>query len=154
MKILSGSRNYGVEKLGFENIKENQQQAIEAYLTGRDVLMVSPTGSGKSLTFHIVPFVYSYLKRGRGEKNIESICLVVVPLLSLMRDQVARLQQRGITAICLGVDTTPEQLLDISKPKYNLLFGTTESILKTHRNVLRGELKDKIDIIFVDESHR
>ena len=45
--------NVGLTKLGFKEIRENQQKVVEAYVGGRDVLMVAPTGSGKSLTFHI-----------------------------------------------------------------------------------------------------
>ena len=48
--------NFGLNKVNFENIRENQRNVVEAYLSGRDVLMISPAGSGKSLTFHIAPF--------------------------------------------------------------------------------------------------
>ena len=100
MNTAINAINYGIAKLGIQVIEENQRQVVEAYLAGRDVLMVSPTGSGKSLTFQIAAFVYDYLKHGEQEK-IESICLVVVPLLSLMRDQVAALKRKGIAAVCL-----------------------------------------------------
>ena len=80
----------GLGKLGFDEIEENQRQVVEAYLAGRDVLMVSQTRSGKRLTFHIGPFVYNYLKHGEQEQ-IYPVCLDIVPLLSLMRDQVAAL---------------------------------------------------------------
>ena len=105
MKTAINAINYGIAKLGIQVIKKNQRQVVEAYLAGRDVLMVSPTGSTKSVTFHIAPFVYDYLKHGEQEK-IESICRVVLPLLSLMRDQVAALKRKGIAAVCLGADTT------------------------------------------------
>jgi superfamily II DNA helicase RecQ len=71
----------------------------------------------------------------------------------VLRDQVVALQQKGIAVGCLGADTTPEELANISNGKYNLLFGTPESILRSYRNVFRDDLKDKIDVIFVDESH-
>lgn len=114
--------------------------------------MVSPTGSGKSLTFHIAPFVYNYLKRGEQEQ-IYSVCLVIVPLLSLMRDQVAALRRKGIAAVSLGVDTTEEEIARIKEGQYNILFGTPESVLKSFRYLFRDYLKEKIDAVFVDESH-
>ena len=40
---------------------------VEAYISGQDVLMISPTGSGKSLTFHIAPFAIDFFKHGKGE---------------------------------------------------------------------------------------
>ena len=56
--------NVGLTKLGFKEIRENQRKVVEAYVGGRDVLMVAPTGSGKSLTFHIAPFVLDFYKHG------------------------------------------------------------------------------------------
>ena len=56
--------NFGLNKLNFENIRENQKKVVEAYLSGRDVLMISPAESGKSLTFHIAPFVIDFFKHG------------------------------------------------------------------------------------------
>ena len=61
--------SYGLRKLGFDQIKENQRQVVETYLAGRDVLMVSPTGSG----FYIAPFVYNYLKHGEQEQCFCSV---------------------------------------------------------------------------------
>ena len=60
--------NFGLNKVNFENIRENQRNVVEAYLSGRDVLMISPTGSGKSLTFHIAPFAIDF-KHGELRKR-------------------------------------------------------------------------------------
>ena len=61
--------NFGLNKLNFEDIRENQSKVVEAYLSGRDVLMTSPTGSGKSLTFHIVPVAIDFFKHGELRKR-------------------------------------------------------------------------------------
>ena len=79
--------NFGLNKLNFENIRENQRKVVEAYLSGRDVLMISPTGSGKSLTFHIAPFAIDFFKHGERD-DIQTVCLVIL-LISLMNDQVS-----------------------------------------------------------------
>ena len=71
-----------------------------------------PTGSGKSFVFEIAPFVLDYKKHGQRNKT-ETACLVVVPLVSLMMDQVKGLRQRGISAGYLGADSTPEQARDV-----------------------------------------
>ena len=47
--------NFGLNKLNFENIRENQRKVVEVYLSGRDVVMISPTGSGKTLTYQSIP---------------------------------------------------------------------------------------------------
>ena len=80
--------NFGLNKLNFDDIRENQRKVVEAYLSGRDVLMISPTGLGKSLTFHIAPFAIDFFKHGKRD-NIETVCLVIFPLVSLMNDQVS-----------------------------------------------------------------
>ena len=84
--------NFGINKLNFENIRENQRKVVLAYLSGRDVLMISPTGSRKSLTFHIAPFAIDFCKLGERD-DIQTVCLVIFPLVSLMNDQVSFLSR-------------------------------------------------------------
>ena len=84
--------NFGLNKLNFENIRENQRKVVESYLSGRDVLMISPKGSGKSLTFHIAPFAIDFFKHGERD-DIQTVCLVIFPLVSLMNDQVCSLRR-------------------------------------------------------------
>ena len=83
--------NVGLNKLNFENIRENQRKMVEPYLSGRDVLMIWPKGSGKSLTFHIAPFGIDFFKHGERDV-IQTVCLVIFPLVSLMNDQVSSLR--------------------------------------------------------------
>ena len=152
MNSVNAAISYGVERIGFHKVlKKNQRQAVEAYLAGRDVLLVSPTGSGKSFVFHVAPFCCDYMKNGPRE-NISSICLIIVPLVSLMRDQVAQLRERGIAAVCLGAETTQEELSRIRVGEFNLIFGNPEVLLNSHRSLLRG-LRSNIDVVFIDESH-
>ena len=59
--------NFGLNKLNFEDIRENQSKVVEAYLSGRDVWMTLTPGSGKSLTFHIAPFAIDFFKHGERD---------------------------------------------------------------------------------------
>ena len=61
--------NFGLYELNFEDIRENQSKVVEAYLSGRDILMTSRTGSGKSLTFHIALFAIDFFKHGELRKR-------------------------------------------------------------------------------------
>ena len=61
--------NFGLNKVNLEDFRENQSKVVEAYLSGRDVLMTSLTGSGKSLTFHIAPFAIDFFKHGELRKR-------------------------------------------------------------------------------------
>ena len=94
--------SYGLRSLGYSEAMDAQRRVIEAYMAGRDVLMVAPTGSGKSLIFQIAPFVFDHLRHGERE-NISSVCIVVAPLLSLMHDQVDGLRSKGISLYQLFV---------------------------------------------------
>ena len=125
---------------------------VEAYFAGKDVFLCSPTGSGKSFVFEIAPFVLDYKKHGQRNKT-ETVCLVAVPLVSLMMDQVKGLRQRGISAGYLGADSTPEQVRDVVNGQYRLVFASPESLLKSQRWIFRGNLRCILDAVFIDESH-
>ena len=59
--------NFGLNKLNFKDIRENQRKVVEAYHNDRDVLMILLTGSGESLIFHIAPFAIDFLKHGETD---------------------------------------------------------------------------------------
>ena len=119
--------NFGLNKLSFENIRENQRKVVEAYLSGRDVLMISPTGSGKSLTFHIASFAIDFFQHGERD-DIQTVCLIIFPLVSLMNDQV-------------------------SEGKYNPVFTSSEALFGSHRSTI-PILKNKTEAVLIDEVHR
>ena len=141
--------NFGLQKLGYSKLRDGQKRIVEAYLC-------SPTGSGKSLCFEIAPFVFEGIAIGveNAEKqtDISSVCLVVAPLVSLMKDQVAGLKSRGIAAAIIGPESTAAEIKDIRLGRFNLLFGSPEALLNSHRAIIR-DLKDSIKAVFVDESH-
>ena len=117
--------NTGLTKLGFKVIRENQRKVAEAYVSDRDVLMVAPTGSGKSLTFHIAPFVLEFYKRGERDL-VDTVCLVIFPLVSLMKDQVSILREKGIKAFGF-VNANDIQL----KSAFSLLRDDLTKLLQT-----------------------
>lgn len=142
---------FGLNRLNFEDIRENQRKVVEAYLSGRDVFMISPTGSGKSLTFHIAPFAIDFFKHGERD-DIQTVCLVIFPLVSLMNDQVSRLRQRGIKAVVVGPDSSETENREASAGKYNLVFTSPEALFGKHRSTI-FTLKNKIEAVFIDEVH-
>ncbi|MBQ6619972.1 MAG: DNA helicase RecQ [Thermoguttaceae bacterium] len=80
---------------GFGSFRPNQEEVVRAILAGRDVLAIMPTGGGKSLCFQF-PSVM-----------LDGVCVVVSPLLSLMKDQVDSAREMGIRAATLN-STTPK----------------------------------------------
>ena len=77
------------QHFGHAAFRPGQQEAVEAALSGRDVLMVMPTGAGKSLCYQLPALMR------------EALTIVVSPLVSLMADQVAGLERAGASRAAL-----------------------------------------------------
>ena len=82
---------------GYDGFRPGQEKLIDAILSGRDVLGILPTGAGKSICFQIPALMMG------------GITLVISPLISLMKDQVASLNQAGVHAAYLNSSLTMGQ---------------------------------------------
>ena len=86
-----------LKKLGFEENGVNSHGEVEGYLSSR-----SPTGFGENLSlFHIRPFVLDLFEHGEREV-VEKVFLVCFPLISLTKNQVSSLNEKGVKAVVLG----------------------------------------------------
>ncbi|PCH39216.1 nucleoside triphosphate hydrolase protein [Wolfiporia cocos MD-104 SS10] len=106
------------------DFRSNQLEAITATLAGRDVLVLMPTGGGKSLCYQLPAVCESGTMRG--------VTIVIGPLLSLMQNQVESLEEKGVDVVQFNGDQDLEEsgrvgrrLLAAKKP--NILFVTPES---------------------------
>lgn len=138
---------------GFRN---NQLEAINAALSGKDVFVLMPTGGGKSLIYQLPSIIQSGETRG--------VTLVVSPLLSLMQDQVGHMERLGISAANINGDCTQmqkrlvfEQLrMENVESVLQLLYITPEMLAKNEAMVnslakLNG--RGKLARLVVDEAH-
>ena len=123
-----------------------QKEIIQATLSGNDTLVLHPTGSGKSLCFQFPP-VYLYKK-----------AIIVTPTISLMQDQVEKMNELGIPSTYLGsaqFDVHAEaRALDPTSSE-TLIFVTPEWITKAsnQQKVLALSKARKLALIAIDEAH-
>ena len=137
-----------LEATGYSEFRDYQRKTIEAYLSGKEFFVSAPTGAGKSLTFELAPYTFDHLF---GEA-CNTIVFVIVPLISLMKDQVSNLNSRGIRASYVGDDCLEEQVGDILNLTEKIVFGSPEAILNNYRHIFR-HLKRNMKCVFIDESH-
>jgi ATP-dependent DNA helicase RecQ len=126
-----------------EQFREPQAAVIDAVLAQQDVIVIIPTGGGKSLCFQVPTLL------------MEGLCLVVTPLIALMDDQVTELKKRGIPAIAIHSGMRYREL-DIALD--NCVYGNIKFLYLSPERLLtelfRERLKKmKVCLIAVDEAH-
>src|SRR5689334_21894502 len=108
------------QHFGIDSFRQGQQEAIEHLLGGRDTLVVMPTGSGKSLIYQ-----FSALA-------LPDTTLVTSPLIALMKDQVDRLQSRGIAATyinsSLSGDEQARRVTHLAAGRWDLVYVAPERL--------------------------
>ena len=128
---------------GYDDFRGIQREIIESIGAGRDTLGLMPTGGGKSITFQVPALA------------MDGVCIVVTPLIALMKDQVANLRSRGIRAVAVysGMRTA-----DVITALENCIFGGYKFLYISPER-LTSELflakikRVKISLITVDEAH-
>lgn len=142
----------------YDAFRPLQAEIIDSVLAGRDTLALMPTGGGKSLCFQVPTMVMCAENTQRcsvyGEEG-QGLCLVITPLIALMKDQVENLYQRGIQAAAVYTGMTREEqriALD------NCLFGPYHFLYVSPERLeseeFRSRLKDlPICLIAIDEAH-
>ena len=120
-----------------------QQEIIESVLKGQDTFAIMPTGGGKSICFQIPALMK------------EGICLVISPLVALMKDQVANLQSRNIKAIALTGGIGTEEMIDLLD---NCQFGNYKFLYLSPERLQSDWILDRIknlpiNLIAIDEAH-
>ena len=127
----------------YDNFRPLQAEIIQSVLDGRDTLALMPTGGGKSLCFQVPAMV------------LDGLCLVVTPLIALMKDQVENLYRRDIRAAAIYTGMTAEQqkiaLDNCQFGPYHFLYVSPERL---ESEAFRERLaRLPICLIAVDEAH-
>lgn len=151
-----------LKDLGLEALKREQRQAIESVVLKRkDVLAVLPTGFGKSLIYQVLPGVFDYMA-GKFDINDRSVVLVISPLNALMRDQISKLNERGMTSFMVQgqqvvvVGGERESLGVLTNPLCRILFVHPEVCVENRRffKLLKSAVyQERLKCVVVDEAH-
>jgi ATP-dependent DNA helicase RecQ len=142
-ELLSQARDVLRDRFGHDDFREGQADAVGAALDGKHLLVVMPTGSGKSLIYQLPAVVAG------------GLTLVVSPLIALMKDQVDDMVQRGIAATfinsSLGHDEQQRRLSDCRDGDIHLLYVAPERFRSaTFRHMLSTT---PVTRLVVDEAH-
>ena len=128
---------------GYDHFRGIQADIIHSIGEGRDTLGLMPTGGGKSIAFQVPALA------------MEGMCLVITPLIALMKDQVQNLKKRGIRALAIHAGMSRE---DIVTTLENAIFGNYKFLYispeRLATDIFRIKLRRMhICMIAVDESH-
>jgi ATP-dependent DNA helicase RecQ len=128
---------------GYDSFRPLQEEIIQSVLDGRDTLALLPTGGGKSICFQVPALC------------MDGICLVVTPLIALMKDQVYNLDRRGVSAAAIYSGMSRRQIDIIFENacngQYKFLYLSPER-LKTNLAIERIK-RMKVCLLAVDEAH-
>ena len=128
---------------GYDNFRGIQEEIIQSIGNGNDTLGLMPTGGGKSITFQVPALAK------------EGLCLVITPLIALMKDQVQNLRNRGIKALAIYSGMTREEIVVALE---NCIFGDYKFLYispeRLDTEIFQAKLRHmKVSMITIDESH-
>ena len=128
---------------GYDTFRPLQAEIVDAVVQGLDVLALLPPGGGKSLCYQLP----ALLRRG--------LCLVVSPLVALMKDQVQQLSDRGLKAACLvsgmSADESTAVLYNAMAGELKYLYVSPERLRQ--RRFIEHLRRMQVGMIAVDEAH-
>ena len=128
---------------GYDSFRDLQEEIISSIGEGKDTLGLMPTGGGKSITFQVPALAQS------------GLCIVITPLIALMKDQVQNLRKRGIKALAIYSGMTRQEIVTALE---NCIFGDYKFLYispeRLDTEIFRIKLRSmKVSMITVDESH-
>jgi ATP-dependent DNA helicase RecQ len=128
---------------GYDQFRPKQEEIIKSVLNGKDTLALLPTGGGKSICFQVPAMAQ------------DGICIVVSPLIALMKDQVANLKSRNIKAMCI---TSENGYREVDAMFDRCIFEDIKFLYvspeRLQTDIAKARIpKMKVNLIAVDEAH-
>src|SRR3954462_6137623 len=139
----TAARQLLVDRFGHEDFQKGQWEPIAAVLSGRDALVVMPTGSGKSLVYQLPALL------------LPGLTVVVSPLIALMKDQQDKLAAHGVDALAMHSHLTDSQARDLAQRVGEgggeILYLTPERF--KDRDFFERLLTRTVSLFVIDEAH-
>lgn len=140
---MSDYREILKKYFGYDSFRGIQEPIIESICSGRDTLGLMPTGGGKSITFQVPALA------------MDGLCIVITPLIALMKDQVAKLKALGIKACAIYSGMSHDSIITTLE---NCIFGGYKFLYispeRLSSDIFQVKVKKmKVCFIAVDESH-
>ena len=143
MELAEGALEAGLQALGYSEFRLGQREAVDVLLREGKLLLVAPTGGGKSLTYQLPATL------------LPGTTLVVSPLIALMQDQVQALQARGVAATYLAstldFDQVRRRIDEIVAGKYRIAYVAPERLAVPSFRRLLAQLQ--CPLLAIDEAH-
>ncbi|KUG08728.1 DNA helicase RecQ [Solirubrum puertoriconensis] len=140
---LESARRVLKQYYGYDTFRPMQQDIIQSILGGRDTVVLMPTGGGKSVCFQVPAMV------------LEGVCVVVSPLIALMKDQVEALKANGIPAACINSSIGQAEQNSIGRAcqasALKLLYVSPEKLLS--EGFLSFLKRIRVSMFAIDEAH-
>ena len=125
-KMKSSPHHILLACFGYDTFRDHQQDIIEAVLAGKDVFVLMPTGSGKSICYQIPSII------------LNGVGLVISPLIALMQDQVAALRQNGVRAEYLNSSLSNHEARQVES---RVLSGEVDILYVAPERLLTGQFQ-------------
>ncbi|KAI0770381.1 P-loop containing nucleoside triphosphate hydrolase protein [Fomes fomentarius] len=147
---MDACRKILCDTFGHPTFRGKQEQIVEAAILGSDVLVIAPTGMGKSLCFQVPAVAAEH-----------GVTVVVSPLLALMKNQVSKLRELGVPVVSLTSETSSQdrayasQDLRSDNPSIRLLYVSPEKFCTPDIRAIMLDLsrRDELNRLVVDEAH-
>jgi ATP-dependent DNA helicase RecQ len=142
-QLLSQAKELMEKVFGFHEFRPGQEAILEAIFSGEEILVVIPTGGGKSLCYQLPALV------------LPGTTLVISPLIALMKDQVDSLRVFEVSAVSvnslMGIGEQEEALRKIAEGSYKLIYASPERLRSP--SFLNALKQKPISLVAVDEAH-
>ncbi|HMI93871.1 MAG TPA: RecQ family ATP-dependent DNA helicase [Polyangiales bacterium] len=143
MELAEGALEAGLRALGYSEFRLGQREAVETLLRDGKLLLVAPTGGGKSLTYQLPGTL------------LPGTTLVVSPLIALMADQVQALRARGVAATYLASTLDPDEarrrIADVAAGAYRIAYVAPERLAVPSFRRLLAQME--CPLLAIDEAH-